>query len=116
NASRKVLFNESAPAGAYPSDYHKYESMNWVRGLGQMWRVSPDIATWNGSKASWDYPHGNSGYEGGVYQNFTDTVALARYNGPGNFNDADMLLIGDNGQLTQAEERSQFALWAAMGS
>ncbi|MFC4906685.1 ricin-type beta-trefoil lectin domain protein [Actinomadura gamaensis] len=114
---RKILFNESAPAGVGPASSAKYQTMDWVRGLGQMWRVSPDIAVWHGTNTSaWDWPHGGDYYEGGVLQNFTDTVALARYNGPGNHNDADQLLIGDNGQLTPAEQRSQFALWSAMGS
>lgn len=115
--SRKILFNESAPAGAGPADPDKYRSLAWVRTLGQMWRVSPDIAVWHTPTTSaWDWQHGADYYEGGVYQNFTDTVALARYNAPGDVNDADMLLIGDNGQLTLAEQRSQFALWSAMGS
>lgn len=115
--SRKILFNESAPAGYGPDSSQKLEAMNWVRSLGQMWRVSPDIAVWHSPTVNaWDWPHGSDYYEGGVYQNFTDTVALARYDGPGNHNDADMLLIGDNNQLTLAEQRSQFALWSAMGS
>ncbi|MEC3978219.1 ricin-type beta-trefoil lectin domain protein [Amycolatopsis sp. H20-H5] len=114
---RKILFNESAPAGYSPSDSEKYRTMDWVRGLGQMWRVSPDIAVWHDPAASaWDWPHGGDYYEGGVLQNLTDTVALGRYNGSGNHNDADMVLIGDNKQLTPAEQRSQFALWSAMGS
>jgi alpha-galactosidase len=117
NSSRKILFNESAPAGYGPASSEKYNSMDWVRTLGQMWRVSPDIAVWHGDNASaWSWPHGGDYYEGGVYQNLTDNIALARYNGPGNHNDADMLLIGDNNQLTLAEQRSQFALWSAMGS
>ncbi|WP_327321181.1 ricin-type beta-trefoil lectin domain protein [Streptomyces sp. NBC_01210] len=115
--SRKILFNESAPAGVGPSSDIKYETMEWVRTLGQMWRVSPDIAVRHSPVSSaWDHPHGNDWYEGGVLQNFIDTVSLARYNSPGNFSDADMLLIGDNDQLTLAEQRSQFALWSAMGS
>ncbi|MFJ1753546.1 ricin-type beta-trefoil lectin domain protein [Kitasatospora sp. NPDC088134] len=115
--SRKILFNESAPAGYGPTSPEKYNAQEWVRGLGQMWRVSPDIAVWHPATTSaWDWPHGGDYYEGGVLQNFEDTVALARYNGPGNHNDADMLLIGDNNQLTPAEQRSQFALWSAMGS
>ncbi|MEV4615471.1 ricin-type beta-trefoil lectin domain protein [Kitasatospora sp. NPDC049258] len=116
---RKILFNESAPAGVGPDSSAKYQTMEWVRGLGQMWRVSPDIAVWHNTNpvaSAWDWPHGGDYYEGGVLQNFADTVALARYNGSGNHNDADMLLIGDNNQLTLAEQRSQFALWSAMGS
>ncbi|MFI1523647.1 ricin-type beta-trefoil lectin domain protein [Kitasatospora cineracea] len=118
NTGRKILFNESAPAGYSPTSAEKYNSMDWVRGLGQMWRVSPDIQVWHSDQpnSGWNWPHGGDYYEGGVYQNLNDTVALARYNGPGDHNDADMLLIGDNNQLTLAEQRSQFALWSAMGS
>ncbi len=117
NTSRKILFNESAPAGYGPTSAEKYNSLDWVRGLGQMWRDSPDIAVRHDNTTSaWDWPHGGDYYEGGVYQNLTDNIALARYNGPGNHNDADQLLIGDNNQLTLAEQRSQFALWSAMGS
>lgn len=35
----------------------------------------------------------------------------ARFAGPGHFNDPDMLQVG-NGQLTLAEQRAHFALWA----
>ncbi|WP_412543494.1 ricin-type beta-trefoil lectin domain protein [Longispora sp. K20-0274] len=115
NNPRKILLNESAPAGANPNSTQKYEAMDYVRGLGQMWRVSPDITLWhNPPTSAWNKP--TTYYEGGILQNYTDTIALARYNSPGNSNDADMLLIGDNNQLTLAEQRSQFALWSAMGS
>ncbi|WP_345695547.1 ricin-type beta-trefoil lectin domain protein [Kitasatospora terrestris] len=118
NKTRKILFNESAPAGYGPTSAEKYNSLEWVRGLGQMWRVSPDIQVWHANQPNtgWDWQHGADYYEGGILQNFEDTVSIARYNGPGNHNDADMLLIGDNNQLTLAEQRSQFALWSAMGS
>ncbi|AUG75461.1 hypothetical protein CFP65_0498 [Kitasatospora sp. MMS16-BH015] len=118
NSTRKILFNESAPAGYGPDSATKYDTQEWVRGLGQMWRVSPDIQVWHANQpnSGWDWQHGGDYYEGGVLQNFEDTVALARYNGAGNHNDADMLLIGDNNQLSPAEQRSQFALWSAMGS
>lgn len=120
-STRKILFDESGPAEFGPTDPLKYQSMEWVRGLGQMWRVAPDVATtrldaqghpmddpWvvhDPARASLD----------GVYQAYTDTVALSRYVGPGNWNDADQLLLGDNG-LTTAEERSQMGLWSIMGA
>jgi alpha-galactosidase len=117
NNPRKILFNESAPAGESPTGSEKYNDMDWVQTLGQMWRIGPDVAVWHPNPANaWDWPHGGDYYEGGVYQELTDNVALARYNSPGNHNDADQLLIGDNNQLTLAEQRSQFATYAAMGS
>ncbi|PYD75173.1 hypothetical protein CFR71_10615 [Novacetimonas pomaceti] len=121
HSDRKILFDESAPAEFGPTDPLKYQSMQWVRGLGQMWRVAPDIATTRPDAQGhpMDDPWvvhdpARAGLDG-VYQAFTDTVALSRYVGPGNWNDADQLLPGDNG-LTTAEERSQMGLWSIMGA
>jgi alpha-galactosidase len=111
-AKPDVTFNISAPAG-YGNGSAKFASMNWVRPLGQLWRVGPDI---------WNYPQGGdpwnqalSGYNFGAYQSFDNTVELSRYQGPGTWNDADMLLIGDNG-MTTAEERSQMSLFSALAA
>ncbi|AHH99721.1 alpha-galactosidase [Kutzneria albida] len=107
-----VLFNESAPA-AYNNGATKFDVMNWVRDHGQQWRVGPDIWNYAASTDPWD--KALSGYNFGAYQSFDTTVDLARYQSPGNWNDADMLLIGDNG-MSSAEERSQLALWSAMAA
>ncbi len=86
-----------------------------------MWRVAPDIrVTHLGADGRslydpWSFNDIAQGYEEGVYQAYTDTVSLSRYVAPGNWNDADQLLIGDNG-LTTAEERSQMGLWSIMGA
>ncbi|WP_323120126.1 ricin-type beta-trefoil lectin domain protein [Burkholderia alba] len=120
NTTRKILFDESAPAGYGPSGATKYETLAWVRPLGQMWRTGPDIETTsinaNGQAAGdpWNYFNANA-YQEGVYQSYNDTVALSRYVSPGNWNDPDQLLIGDNG-MTTAEERSQMALWSVMAA
>lgn len=119
--SRKILFDESAPAQYAPTDPEKYQAMEWVRPLGQMWRVAPDIRTTHiGADGRslydpWNFDDADQGYEEGVYQSFTDTVELSRYMGPGNWNDADQLLLGDSG-MTPAEIRSQIGLWSVMGA
>ena len=121
HGSRKILFDESAPAQYDPTDPMKYRAMEWVRPLGQMWRVAPDIrithfgADGRALYDPWSFNDIAQGYEEGVYQAYTDTVSLSRYVAPGNWNDADQLLIGDNG-LTTAEERSQMGLWSIMGA
>lgn len=69
----------------------------WTWGLatGNSWRVSSDVTdTWSSIAG---IAAANSG--------------LARYAGPGGFNDFDMLEIG-NGGLSAAEERAHFGLWA----
>jgi hypothetical protein len=45
----------------------------------------------------------------------TDTIALSRHVAPGDWNDADQPLIGDDGPAT-AEERAQMGLWSTMAA
>ncbi|WP_037606007.1 alpha-galactosidase [Streptacidiphilus rugosus] len=113
-AKPNVMFDISAPAG-YGNGSAKFASMDWVRPLGQLWRVGPDIWTYGDGKDPWNQAIQNGGYNFGAYQSFDNTVELSRYQGPGNWNDADMLLIGDNG-MTTAEERSQMSLFSALAA
>lgn len=113
---RPILFDPSLPAGYSPDQPEKYPALALAKQLGQMWRVSADIKTTNPSNLvdPWDYYSANA-YEEGVYQSYDDTIALSRYMAPGSWNDADQLVIGDNG-LSTAEERSQLGLWSIMGA
>ncbi|GAA1273625.1 ricin-type beta-trefoil lectin domain protein [Kitasatospora nipponensis] len=112
SAGHNIAFNISAPA-AYGNGSTKYAAMSWVRPLGQQWRVGPDIWNYGDGKDPWNQPL--AGYNFGAYQSFDNTLELSRYQGPGNWNDADMLLIGDNG-MTTAEERSQMSLFSALAA
>ncbi|AUG81979.1 hypothetical protein CFP65_7398 [Kitasatospora sp. MMS16-BH015] len=117
SATPNVAFDISAPAG-YGNGSTKFASMNWVRPLGQLWRVGPDIYNDydNGATDPWNQPLGvQSGYNFGAYQSFDNSLELSRYQGPGNWSNPDMLLIGDNG-MTTAEERSQMSLFSALAA
>ncbi|MDH6109428.1 alpha-galactosidase [Kitasatospora sp. MAP12-15] len=109
-----VMFDISAPAGL-GNGPDKFASMDSVRGLGQLWRIGPDIWTYGDGQDPWNQAIAPGGYNIGAYQSFDNSVELSRYQGPGNWNDADMLLIGDNG-MTTAEERSQMALFSALAA
>jgi alpha-galactosidase len=74
----------------------------WAQGVGQLWRATGDIQDcWDCGK-SW----------GGMgVSHIVDLMAdLYPYSGPGHWNDADMLEVG-NGGLTMAENRAHFGLW-----
>jgi alpha-galactosidase len=74
----------------------------WAQGVGHLWRATGDIQDcWDCSK-SW----------GGMgVSHIIDLMAdLYPYSGPGHWNDADMLEVG-NGGLTMAENRVHFGLW-----
>lgn len=81
----------------------------WAKNVGNLWRTTGDI--WdsfdkNDKAHSWAHP-------------VTDIVDLNEplwpFAGPGHWNDADMLEVG-NGGMTPIEYRSHFSLWAMMAS
>ena len=77
---------------------------------GNLWRTTGDIqANWNS-----------------IYSILEEQAGLAKYAGPGHWNDPDMLEVGNgmksrfgNGQvryLTPAENRSHFSMWAMLAA
>jgi alpha-galactosidase len=75
----------------------------WAGPIGNMWRATGDIQDcWN-CKKTWG---GN-----GVTQIIDLMDPLYSYAGPGHWNDADMLEIG-NGGLSTDESRAHFSLWS----
>ncbi len=71
----------------------------WGAEAGNLWRTTPDIG------ASWISFLG-------IYEH---NVRLAKYAGPGAWNDPDMLEVG-NGNLTIDENISHFSLWCMMNA
>ena len=50
-----------------------------------------------------------------IYAILSQQAGLASYSGPGHWNDPDMLEVG-NGDLTLAENRSHFSMWAMLAA
>src|ERR1700690_1179930 len=72
----------------------------WAPALGgNLWRTTGDI------QPNWDR----------VYAILEQQDGLAKYAGPGHWNDPDMLEVG-NGKLSLAENRSHFSMWAMLAS
>jgi alpha-galactosidase len=72
----------------------------WGPGVGaNLWRTTGDIqANWNS-----------------IYSILNEQAGLAKYVGPGHWNDPDMLEVG-NGKLTEAENRTHFSMWAMLAA
>ncbi len=71
----------------------------WIGGLANLWRTTGDIqATWRS-----------------VLSNLDQNNQMAQFAGPGHFNDADMLQVGDAG-LSPDEARSHFAAWCVIAT
>lgn len=71
------------------------EVWKWGNNTGNSWRTTNDISN------DWQ----------SVVSNYRINDQHPESAGPGNWNDPDMLEVG-NGVLTHSEERSHFALWA----
>ncbi|WP_225992811.1 carbohydrate-binding protein [Actinomadura rudentiformis] len=71
----------------------------WGKDVGNLWRTTGDISD------NWTSMIGKA----------QANRSLARYAGPGHWNDPDMLEVG-NGGMTPAEYRTHFSLWAVMAA
>jgi len=71
----------------------------WAANVGHLWRTTGDISdNWNS-----------------MINIFEKQKELARYAGPGKWNDPDMLEVG-NGGMTTEEYRTHFSLWCMLAS
>src|SRR5664279_2019287 len=72
----------------------------WAPALGgNLWRTTGDV------RADWM----------SIYDIINQNAGLAKYAGPGRWNDPDMLEVG-NGKLTLAENRAHFSMWAMLAA
>jgi alpha-galactosidase len=72
----------------------------WAPALGgNLWRTTDDV------QANWR----------SIVDIVNQNAGLAKYAGPGHWNDPDMLEVG-NGKLTLAENRAHFSMWAILAA
>ncbi|KAF9985453.1 hypothetical protein BGZ75_002977 [Mortierella antarctica] len=112
---RPMVYSESAPAyfaglsagtgDKVGKDWYKVHT--WIGRYGQLWRHSTDISVYKkDGKSRWS----------SVMTNYRFNIRLARFQKPGNWNDPDFIITGDDEGLTLYEQKSQFALWSIMAS
>ncbi len=81
------------------SEYGREEPWTWAPGIAHLWRTTGDIAPdW------WSIV--------GIIESQVD---LADYSGPGQWNDPDMLQVG-NGGMTPDEVRAHVGMWAMLAA
>lgn len=85
----------------------------WAPAVGNLWRTTGD------GKDCWDCGARTAAKKGGYPRGWTRIldaqVSLAKYAGPGHWNDPDLLLVGLPG-LSVEEARAQFSLWAILAA
>jgi len=104
---RPIVFSESAPA-YFQGTPDWYDVLSWVRDFGQLWREGTDVQVYESTKP-------DQSRFASVMWNYDYNLPLARFQRPGNWNDADFIIGGDPG-MTLAESRSQLALWSMMSA
>ncbi|MFC0439886.1 ricin-type beta-trefoil lectin domain protein [Kutzneria buriramensis] len=84
-------------------DWGRQSPWNWAPGMSTMWRDTDDLIIW-GQAPSMDH----------VLANF-DGSMHPEAQGPGHYNDPDMLVVGLPG-FTPAQNRTHLSLWAVSGA
>lgn len=93
-------------------EWGKSKPWLWAQGVGNLWRTTGDIQDrWQGKK-EWK-PGDCCSY--GMLDILDLEVGLESFAGAGNWNDPDMLEVG-NGGMTTAEYRAHFSLWAILAA
>jgi len=88
-------------------EWGENEPWKWGEGIGHLWRVTPDIRAVFDATFDW----GGVGVLGCI-----DAMApLAEYAGPGHWNDAEMLEVG-NGEMTKDEQVAHFSMWSMLAA
>ena len=84
-------------------EWGKNKPWEWGKDVGHLWRTTPDIINCFDGRNIWGGM--------GILQIIDRMAAVGSFSGPGHWNDADMLQVG-NGKLSPAEERLHFSMWA----
>lgn len=96
---RDALYTAGRPIVFSICEWGSNKPWEWAGDVGHMWRTTGDISdSWNSMI--------------GIFDKQKD---LARYAGPGKWNDPDMLEVG-NGGMTTEEYRTHFSLWCMLAS
>ncbi|QCX37643.1 glycoside hydrolase family 27 protein [Aureibaculum algae] len=81
----------------------------WAKDVGHSWRVTGDIIN------CWDCEIGHGSWSSwGVWKIINMRNAIRKAAGPGHWNDYDMMEVGNG--MTDAEDRSHFAMWSMLAS
>lgn len=82
---------------------------NWAKDVGHLWRVTGDIIN------CWDCEVGHGSWSSwGVWKIINMRKDIRKFAGPGHWNDFDMMEVGNG--MTDAEDRSHFAMWCLLAS
>jgi len=98
-AMREAIDETGRPMVYSICEWGQSKPWEWAAGVGHLWRTTGDISdNWSSLRSI-----------------IAINAPLARYAGPGHWNDPDMLEIG-NGGMTPIEYRTHMSLWSMMAA
>ncbi len=113
---RDALYAAGRPVVFSICEWGTAKPWEWAQDVGHLWRTTGDI---------YDSYDGRKGWEMGwkrildlqyeLVQSSMGPDGIAKYAGPGHWNDPDMLEVGSAG-LTFAESRAHFGLWCILAA
>jgi len=96
---RDALFTAGRPIVFSLCEWGQSSPWEWASSVGHLWRTTGDISdSWNS-----------------MIDIFEQQKNLARFAGPGHWNDPDMLEVG-NGGMTTEEYKTHFSLWCMLAA
>ena len=96
---RDALHKAGRPMAFSLCEWGQSKPWEWAKDVGHLWRTTGDIVD------RWD----------AMMDIFDAQKELAKYAGPGYWNDPDMLEVG-NGGMTAEEYRTHFSLWCMLAA
>lgn len=108
---RDALYAAGRPVVFSICEWGVNKPWEWAAGVGHLCRTTGDILN------NLDIPDAKEGkcWSGWVVINLDMQQGLEKYAGPDNWNDPDMLAVG-NGVLTESESRAHFSLWCMLAA
>jgi alpha-galactosidase len=106
---RDALYASGRPIVFSICEWGDNQPWKWANDVGHLWRVTGDIIN------CWDCEIGHGSWSSwGVWKIINMRKDIRKAAGPGHWNDFDMMEVGNG--MTDAEDRSHFAMWCMLAS
>ena len=106
---RDALYKAGRPVVFSICEWGDNQPWTWAEDIGHSWRVTGDIIN------CWDCEVGHGSWSSfGVWKIINLRGNIRKAAGPGHWNDYDMMEVGNG--MTDAEDRSHFAMWSMLSS
>ena len=106
---RDALYKAGRPIVFSICEWGDNQPWTWGEDVGHLWRVTGDIIN------CWDCEIGHGSWSSwGIWKIINMHGNIRKAAGPGHWNDFDMMEVGNG--LTDAEDRSHFAMWSMLSS